>query len=197
MKKRFTKAVIAALALTAAIMPATVNAAEPGIQPGEVLWNRTGNTSEDFSLSLEYREALKPSYSIKVPQSLQMQEDGTDVWIEVSELKNMESNGKYLSVKVRDTWAHNFPKAYRDDDHKYNLYCGYEFMKYEVQPKLTDGTYGDALTDFNQELFAFTESGTKYYRVKPLDDTKTADKPYWWGAINFTVSVENLPTAAN
>lgn len=197
MKKRFATTALALALSAVTLMPLTANATEPGIQPGSASWTRTGNTTETFGLTLEYRDSLKPTYTIKVPQKLQMQEDGTDVWIEVSDLKNMESNGKYLSVKVRDTWANSFPKAYRDDDHKYNLYCSYEFMKFTVQPKLSDGTYGEALTDFDQELFAFTESGTKYYRVTPLEDTQTADKPYWWGAINFTVSVENLPAATN
>ena len=194
MKKSIVTSMLALALTLAAVAPTAVHAAEtPGIQPGTVEWTRIGNSTENFGLSLKYEDALKPAYTIKVPQSLNMQEDGTDVWVEVSNVKNMVENGKYLSVKVRDTWSSSFPKSYRDDDHKYNLYCGYNFMKYTVQPKLTDGSYGAALTDFDQEVLSFTEDATNYYRVTPLDDTKTADKPYWWGAINFTVSVENLP----
>ena len=75
---------------------------------------------------------------------------------------------------------------------KYNLYCGYDFMKYKVEPKLSDSSYGPALTDFNQELLTFTEDATKYYRVTPLEDTATNSNPYWWGQINFTIGVENI-----
>ena len=115
-----------ALALAAATIAPTVAHAEkkPGIQDGSVLWKTTGNTKTDFGLSLNYEDALKPTYSVQVPQSLQMQEDGTDVYVKVSNTKNLAENNKYVSVKVRDTWATNFPKKYRDDDHKYNLYCG-------------------------------------------------------------------------
>lgn len=193
MKKKFVASMFA-LALAAATIAPTVAHAEkkPGIQDGSVLWKTTGNTKTDFGLSLNYEDALKPTYSVQVPQSLQMQEDGTDVYVKVSNTKNLTENNKYVSVKVRDTWATNFPKKYRDDDHKYNLYCGYDFMKYKVEPKLSDSSYGPALTDFNQELLTFTEDATKYYRVTPLEDTATNSNPYWWGQINFTIGVENI-----
>ena len=193
MKKKLAASMFA-LALAAATIAPTVAHAEtkPGVQVGSVLWKTTGNTKTDFGLRLNYEDALKPTYSVQVPQSLQMQEDGTDVYVKVSNTKNLAENNKYVSVKVRDTWATNFPKKYRDDDHKYNLYCGYDFMKYKVEPKLSDSSYGPALTDFNQELLTFTEDATKYYRVTPLEDTATNSNPYWWGQINFTIGVENL-----
>lgn len=115
MKKKFVASMFA-LALAAATIASTVAHAEkkPGIQDGSVLWKTTGNTKTDFGLSLNYEDALKPTYSVQVPQSLQMQEDGTDVYVKVSNTKNLAENNKYVSVKVRDTWATNFPKKYRE-----------------------------------------------------------------------------------
>lgn len=195
MKKR-TMATMMGLALTVAtIAPLTVSAATPGVQAGSKEWSTTGNSESDFSLSLKYMESLKPSYTVTVPQSLQMQEDGTDVWVQVSNMKNVEANGKYVSVKVRDTYANKFPSAYKDADHMYMLYSGYNFMKFTVQAKNEDGTYDEALTAFDQELLAFTEDGTQYYRVTPDDDSATAESATWFGAINFTVGLEDIPTS--
>lgn len=191
--KKTTAAGILALTLAAvSLTPAvTAGAKEPGIQPGSVTFNQDSFGNGKFSLNLEYDAVVKPTYTIKVPQSLVMEKEGTDVYVEASNVENLAENGKYISVKVRDTWAYYFPKAYRDDEHKFNLYHGYEFMSYTVQPKNEDGTYGDALTDFGQELLSFTGDGTKYYRVTPGDDNTLTGK--YWGAINFQIELADLP----
>ncbi len=64
MKKKFVASMFA-LALAAATIAPTVAHAEkkPGIQDGSVLWKTTGNTKTDFGLSLNYEDALKPTYS--------------------------------------------------------------------------------------------------------------------------------------
>ncbi len=195
MNKKIVTTLLTLTLAASALIPSTAFAAEPGIQPGTVLWNMDKDrTEESFSLDLTYNYVAQPTYSVTVPQSLYMQEEGTDVWVEVSNAKNLKENNKYVSVKVRDTWRSNFPKNYRDEAHMYNLYYGYEFMKYDVQPKLDDGTYGDALTGFGQELLAFTESGIKYYRVKPVPSTENDTSHPFWGNINFTISTEDIVT---
>lgn len=103
--KKTTAAGILALTLAAvSLTPAvTAGAKEPGIQPGSVTFNQDSFGNGKFSLDLEYDAVVKPTYTIKVPQSLVMEKEGTDVYVEASNVENLAENGKYISVKVRDT----------------------------------------------------------------------------------------------
>lgn len=191
-KGKIMKICALTLALSALTSMSAFASNAPGVGPGSMSFKE--GYDGKFGLTMDYDAVVKPTYTVIVPQTLGMEKDGTDVYVEVKDSKNLAENKKYLSVKLLDTWANGFPKAYRDDAHKFNLYKGYNFMSFKIQPKTGDAAYGDALTDFGQEILSFTEDARKYYRVIPGDDN-TLNGTYW-GAMHFQIGLADVEADA-
>lgn len=164
MKKKILAAILAGTMCMA--MPVGVFAAE--------------NQSQDISATL----TADPSYTVTIPATVTMGNEGTSVDVTASDVKNLPKGNK-ISVTIAGT-SYFRNQMVLEAATSPRTSIRYQIISEAGETIETKGTANEAN---GKEVVAFTENGTKQYQILPVIEGRFEYGVPYTGSITFGISV--------
>lgn len=165
MKKRIMAAVLSAATLFA--FPMTSMAAE--------------SSSQDISVVL----TAEPEYTITIPESVSMGNEGATVNVEASNVKNIPE-GKRISVTIAGTSGYKNQMVLEADTSPKTS------IRYQIineNNELIETNASTGAVGVGKEIVSFTENGTKQYQIKPVIAGRYEYGAEYTGSITFGIEL--------
>lgn len=166
MKKRFIAAVLAAV--TCLAFPMVSMAAE--------------ESSQDITVVL----TAEPEYTITIPESVSMGNEGTMVDVVASDVKNIP-DGKKISVTIAGT------NAYKNQMVLEAATSPKTSIRYQIiseSGELIETNASTGAVGVGKEVVSFTENGTKQYEIKPVIAGRFEYGVEYTGSITFGIELQ-------
>jgi hypothetical protein len=132
-------------------------------------WAEDTDTTTTQSTQLSYvAQANEPSYTVTIPESLALSNDGTPLDITASDVADL--NGKRVSVTLAGTnyYRNQMVLSAKTSKSSYTSVVRYQLISGEGNVLETTGKD----TASGTELASFTDNGTVTYTVKPVIGVK-------------------------
>jgi hypothetical protein len=147
------------------------------------------DVSQDTTTTFSYTKKNDPTYTVTIPSSLTITEEGSELKIEASDVNNLD--GKKVSVTIAGTDKFRnqmLVSAKVSSSAKYNSQIKYTFTDAEGNVIETTGSADEVV---GKELASFTEDGNVSYTVKPYAAHITKAEPdlEYTGTMTFGISL--------
>lgn len=131
--------------------------------------------------------ANEPTYTVTIPTSLTLSDEGTALEIKASDVKNMD--GKKVSVTINGTNYFRNQMVLKGTTSKSSYSSTMRYQLIAADGTVIETTGTDTAT--GAELAAFTEDGTVTYTAKPVASTMTNIETgvEYSGTMTFGISV--------
>lgn len=143
--------------------------------------------AQDASTEFSFVKKNDPTYTVSIPSSLALSEEGTPMTIEAKDVAYLD--GKKVSVTVAGTnyYRNQLVIQARTSKPSYTGVIRYQLISPDNKVYETKGD--DTVT--GTELASFTENGTVIYTVKPVLYDKINLEPglKYTGTMNFGISL--------
>jgi len=166
MKKRSILALIAAVSCM--VMPMTAMASEE-------------TTQQDINVTL----TAEPEYTVTIPASVTMGNEGTNVDVTAENVKNLPE-GKKISVTIAGT------SGYRNQMVLEAQTSPKTSIRYQILSEtgeLIETNASTGAVGVGKEVVSFTESGTKQYGIKPVIAGRYEYNVPYTGSITFGIQI--------
>lgn len=140
----------------------------------------------ESSQSISVTLTAEPEYTITIPESVSMGNDGTSVDIIASDVKNLPE-GKHISVSIAGT------SAYRDQMVLEAATSPRTSIRYQIINEAGETIQTNAATGetaVGKEVVSFTEDGTKQYQIIPVIAGSYKYDVAYTGSITFGISLQ-------
>ena len=165
-------------AMMAVGMTTSAFAAERSITPGNVIFDQ--DTDGAASVKLEYNAVTEPTYTITIPQGVQLEKGGSTSTFKAEGVSNLDGGKVVLSIT--STRKPGMPEDCPD----FALYRGHNYIPYKVQGFYKDGS-SRVISKLNTELMSFDEDGE--YRYKVIPSKVVPESGTYWGNITFQFDI--------
>ena len=139
--------------MIAAVMAAVTCLAFPMVSMAE-------EAGQDITVVL----TAEPEYTVTIPQTVTMGNEGTTVDVVASDVKNL-SDGQKISVTIAGTSAYN-DQMVLEADTSPSTSIRYQIINEAGETIETNASTG--AVGVGKEVVSFTEDGTKQYQIKPV-----------------------------
>lgn len=166
MKRKFMSVVFAAA--TCLAFPINAMAAEP---------------VQDQNITVVL--TAEPQYTITIPESVSMGNEGTTVNVEASDVKNIPE-GEKISVTIAGTSAYKDQLVLEADTSPKTS------LRYQIINETGEVIESNASTGavgVGKEIVSFTENGTKQYTIKPVIAGRFEYDVEYTGSITFGIEL--------
>ena len=128
----------------------------------------------------------EPEYTITIPESVSMGNEGTTVDVVASDVKNLPE-GKKISVTIAGT------DKYRDQLVLEAATSPKTSIRYQIineNGEMIESNASTGATGVGKEVVSFTENGTKQYQIKPVIAGSYQYGVAYTGSITFGIEVQ-------
>lgn len=129
-----------------------------------------------------------PEYTVTIPASVTMGNEGTTVDVLAEDVKNLPE-GKKISVTIAGT------DYYRDQMVVEAETSPRTSLRYQIiseDGELIETNASTGAVGVGKEVVSFTENGTKQYQIKPVIAGRYEYGVAYTGSITFGISVEDV-----
>ena len=160
--------------MIAAVMAAVTCLAFPMVSMAE-------EAGQDITVVL----TAEPEYTVTIPQTVTMGNEGTTVDVVASDVKNL-SDGQKISVTIAGTSAYN-DQMVLEADTSPSTSIRYQIINEAGETIETNASTG--AVGVGKEVVSFTEDGTKQYQIKPVIAGRYEYDVEYTGCIMFGIEV--------
>ena len=128
----------------------------------------------------------EPEYTVTIPQTVTMGNEGTTVDVVASDVKNL-SDGQKISVTIAGTSAYN-DQMVLEAATSPRTSIRYQIINEAGETIETNASTG--AVGVGKEVVSFTEDGTKQYQIKPVIAGRYEYGVEYTGSITFGIEVQ-------
>ena len=161
--------------MIAAVMAAVTCLAFPMVSMAE-------EAGQDITVVL----TAEPEYTVTIPQTVTMGNEGTTVDVVASDVKNL-SDGQKISVTIAGSIAYN-DQMVLEGDTSPSTSIRYQIINEAGETIETNASTG--AVGVGKEVVSFTEDGTKQYQIKPVIAGRYEYGVEYTGSITFGIEVQ-------
>ena len=161
--------------MIAAVMAAVTCLAFPMVSMAE-------EAGQDITVVL----TAEPEYTVTIPQTVTMGNEGTTVDVVASDVKNLY-DGQKISVTIAGTSAYN-DQMVLEADTSPSTSIRYQIINEAGETIETNASTG--AVGVGKEVVSFTEDGTKQYQIKPVIAGRYEYGVEYTGSITFGIEVQ-------
>ncbi len=161
--------------MIAAVMAAVTCLAFPMVSMAE-------EAGQDITVVL----TAEPEYTVTIPQTVTMGNEGTTVDVVASDVKNL-SDGQKISVTIAGTSAYN-DQMVLEAATSPRTSIRYQIINEAGETIETNASTG--AVGVGKEVVSFTEDGTKQYQIKPVIAGRYEYGVEYTGSITFGIEVQ-------
>lgn len=143
-------------------------------------------TDTASSQSISVTLTAEPEYTITIPESVSMGNDGTTVNVTASDVKNLPE-GKKISVTIAGTSAYRNQMVLEADTSP-RTSIRYQIINEAGDTIQTNAATGE--TAVGKEVVSFTEDGSKQYQIIPVIAGSYKYDVAYTGSITFGIALQ-------
>ena len=143
-------------------------------------------TDTESSQSISVTLTAEPEYTITIPESVSMGNDGTTVNVTASDVKNLPE-GKKISVTIAGTSAYR-NQMVLEADISPRTSIRYQIINEAGDTIQTNASTGE--TAVGKEVVSFTEDGSKQYQIIPVIAGSYKYDVAYTGSITFGIALQ-------
>lgn len=151
--------------------------------PGAVLAADADSLSQEQQITAVL--TAEPEYTVTIPASVNMGNEGTYVDVTASDVKNLPE-GKKISVTISGTDKYQ-NQMLLDADTSPRTSLRYQIISEDGELIETNASTG--ASGIGKEVVSFTESGTKQYQIKPVIQGRFEYGVVYSGSITFGIGL--------
>lgn len=143
--------------------------------------------AEEASQDLTVNLTAVPSYTVTIPASVTMENEGTTVDVTAEDVKNLPE-GKEISVTIAGT------SGYKNQMVLEAATSPRTSIRYQIiseNGEVIETNASTGAVGVGKEVVSFTESGTKQYQIKPVMDGRYEYGVDYTGSITFGIAVSD------
>ena len=140
-----------------------------------------GESSQEISVTL----TAEPTYTVTIPASVEMGNEGTTVDVVASDIQNLPE-GKEISVTIAGTDAYT-DQMVLEADTTPKTSLRYQIISENGEVIETNASTG--AVGVGSEVVSFTEDGTKQYQIKPVLAGRYEYGVAYTGSITFGIEI--------
>lgn len=144
--------------------------------------------AEEASQSLTVNLTAEPSYTVTIPSSVTMGNEGTTVDVSAEDVKNLPE-GKEISVTIAGTSGYN-DQMVLEADTSPRTSIRYQIISESGELIETNASTG--AVGVGKEVVSFTENGTKQYQIKPVIAGRYEYGVDYTGSITFGIALADV-----
>lgn len=152
------------------------------ILPMQISTVNATETEQQISATL----VAEPSYTITIPSTVEMKNEGTVVDVIASDVKNLQENEK-ISVTIASTSAYKAQMILEADTSPRTS------IRYQIisdTGELIETNASTGATGVGKEVVSFTGNETKQYTIKPVIAGRYEYNVPYTGSITFGIEVK-------
>lgn len=145
----------------------------------------TSMAAESPSQAISVTLTAEPEYTITIPESVSMGNEGTTVNVEASNVKNIP-DGKKISVTIAGTSGYRNQMVLEANTSP-STSIRYQIINENNEVIETNASTG--AVGVGKEVVSFTENGTKQYQIKPVIAGRYEYGVEYTGSITFGIEL--------
>ena len=145
------------------------------------------DSAQEATQNLSVVLTAEPEYTITIPESIAMGNDGTTVDVTASGVKNMD--GKKISVYISGT------SAYKNQLVLEAATSPRTSIRYQIiseNGEVIESNASTGAVGVGKEVVSFTEDGTKQYQILPVIAGRFEYGVAYTGSITFGIELQEL-----
>lgn len=143
--------------------------------------------AEESTQNITVNLTAEPSYTVTIPASVTMGNDGTTVDVVAEDVKNLQE-GQKISVTIAGTDKYNDQMLV---EAKTSPSTSPRYQIISEDGELIETNASTGAVGVGKEVVSFTEDGTKQYQIKPVIAGRYEYGVDYTGSITFGIAVVN------